>query len=152
MIKEIKDPQVKQVITEDVLRDLPEWFGIEAATKEYIQGVKDKVFFAAYDKDNPIGFYCVREENQQVLDLYVLGIKRSHHRLGIGKALQRHVEAYAINKGYQYLMVLTLAKKAYDEAYLKTRKFYLDMGFIDFYQNDDIFSKEDPCQIMMKKL
>lgn len=152
MIKEIKDPQEKQAITEDVLRDLPEWFGIEDAIKEYVHGVKDKPFFAAFDKDNPVGFYCVRKENDYVLDLYVLGIKRSHHRLGIGKNLQSHVEAYALTKGYQYLMVLTLAKKSYDEAYLKTRKFYLDIGFIDFYQNDDIFSKDDPCQIMLKKL
>jgi GNAT superfamily N-acetyltransferase len=152
MIIEIKDSQEKQVVTEEVLRDLPEWFGIEEAINKYIHGVKDKVFFAAFDKDNPIGFYCIRKENDQVLDMYVLGIKRSHHRLGIGKALQSHVEDYAKSKGYHYLMVLTLAKKAYDEAYLKTRKFYLDMGFIDFYQNDEIFDKDNPCQIMMKKL
>jgi len=152
MIKEIKDPQEKEVITEEVLRDLPEWFGIEEAIVEYVHGVKNKTFFAAFDKNNPVGFYCIRQENDSVLDLYVLGIKRSHHRKGMGKSLQAHVEAYAKEKGYEYLMVLTLAKKAYDEAYLKTRKFYLDMGFIDFYENDEIFSKDDPCQIMMKKL
>jgi len=152
MIKEIKGAKEKQIIAKDVLRDLPEWFGIEESTKEYIQGVKDKVFFAAYDNEEHVGFFCLRKENDDVLDLYVLGIKKKYHRKGIGKALQMRVEEYAKDKDYQYLMVLTLAEKARDDGYLRTRQFYLDMGFIDFYQKDDLFDKDNPCQIMMKKL
>ncbi|MFO7969485.1 MAG: GNAT family N-acetyltransferase [Bacillota bacterium] len=151
-IKEIENNKLKQSITEKILRDLPEWFGIEEATKEYINTVKNYPFIACYKNDEAIGFYSLREENKNVLDMYVLGVLKKYHHKGIGKALQEFAEKYAREKGYKYLMVLTLAKKANNKAYLDTREFYLRMGYIDFYQNDEIFSPEDPCQIMIKCL
>ncbi|MFW5794720.1 MAG: GNAT family N-acetyltransferase [Bacillota bacterium] len=151
-IKEIEDSKLKQEIAEKVLRDLPDWFGIEEATKEYIDKVRKYPFIACYINDLAVGFYSLREENKNVLDMYVLGVLKKHHQKGVGKALQIYAENYARDKGYKYLMVLTLAKKANNSSYLATRKFYLKMGYIDFYQNDDIFSPEDPCQIMLKTL
>ena len=32
----------KQAIVESILRMLPDWFGIESSTQEYIDGVVDK--------------------------------------------------------------------------------------------------------------
>ena len=107
----------------------------------------------AYDNDDKvIGFYSVREENIDVLDMYVLGVLKEYHNKGVGSLLQEFVDKYALSKGYKYLMVLTLAKKANNKEYLLTRNFYLKMNFSDFYQNDDIFDKNNPCQIMIKQL
>ncbi len=151
-IKAITDAKDKQQITRMILADLPAWFGIEAAINDYVEGVKSCPFFVAFNQDEPVGFYALKEENERVLDLYVLGVKRKWHHQGVGSLLQKTAEAYALEHGYDYLMVLTLAEKANDQHYLLTRQFYLKQGFIDFYQNDAIFGKDNPCQVMMKPI
>lgn len=151
-VKIIKDNRLKQHITSTILRDLEEWFGIEESTQEYITKVAKYPFFALYDNDVPVAFYSVREENKNVLDLYVLGALKTYHNKGVGSTLQNYVEQYAKDNNYNYLMVLTLAEKANSKEYLLTRQFYLKHGFIDFYQNDDIFDSYNPCQIMLKKV
>ncbi|KFZ27616.1 MAG: Acetyltransferase (GNAT) family protein [Candidatus Izimaplasma bacterium HR2] len=151
-IKEIKDNTLKQEITRKVLRDLPEWFGIEESTKEYIDKVVNYPFIAAHIKGEVAGFYSLREENKDTLDMYVLGVLKKYHNKGVGTKLQEYVNDYAKVKKYKYMMVITLAKKANNYEYSLTRKFYLKMGFVDFYQNDDIFDSHNPAQILIKEV
>ncbi len=152
MIKEIKDKIIKQQICKEVLHDLPEWFGIEEATNHYIKTVKDQVFFAAYDNDDIVGFYSLREENADTIDMYVLGIKKKYHGQGYGTKLQERVFKYALEHKYQYAMVLTLSKSHSDIGYSKTRDFYHKMGFIDIYESNKIWDEHNPTQIMIKRL
>jgi len=107
MIKEIKDNELKKNICTEVLRDLPEWFGLEDSLLEYVKNVTKYPFFVSYLDGEVVGFYSLREENKSCLDMYVLGIKKKYHGLGYGTLLQDYVTKYAINKGYDYLMVLT---------------------------------------------
>ena len=151
-IEFVEDNEDKKRIAVAILKDLPEWFGIEEATKEYIDTVTNYPFIAAYIDNKAVGFYSVKEENPHVLDMYVLGVMRNYHNQGLGTKLQAYVNDYAKSKNYKYLMVLTLAEKAQNKEYLKTRKFYLKQGFIDFYQNDNIFDHSNPCQIMLKQV
>ncbi len=151
-IKEIQNNDFKSKIAKKVLYDLEEWFGLPESTKEYINNVQKYPFFAALVDDEFVGFYSVRPENEHVLDMYVLGVLKKYHRKKIGSALQQYANNYAKENNYKHLMVLTLAEKAKDANYLKTRNFYLKEGFIDFYQNDDIFDSFNPCQIMIKIL
>ena len=72
-IIEIKESKDKQEIAKKVLRDLPEWFGIEESTKEYIENVVKYTFIAAYIDNEVVGFYSLRHENKDTLDMYVLG-------------------------------------------------------------------------------
>lgn len=152
IIKEITNRVQKSTIAAYILADLPEWFGIEESTKEYVKAVKNYPMFVAYDKGAPIGFYSIREENKDVLDMYVLGVLKKFHNKGAGTLLQKHVDKYSALKGYKYQMVLTLAEKAKSKEYLQTRNFYLKMNYFDFYQNDSIFDSNNPCQIMMKEV
>ncbi len=152
VINEVLSPNIKQEIARKILKDLPLWFGIDESTKEYIDTVVEYPFVAAYIDNQVVGFYSIREENEDVLDMYVLGVLRKYHGSGVGSELQKYVDNYALEHRYTYLMVLTLAEKKQNKEYLLTRNFYLKQGFIDFYQNDDIFDKNNPCQIMMKKL
>lgn len=152
MIKEIKDNIMKQTICEDVLRDLPEWFGIEESTRHYIDEVVKYPFMALYVGDEVVGFYSLREENSNVLDMYVLGIKKEYHGKGLGTKLQEYVNEYAKKQGYTYVMVLTLSDKHPDIGYKMTRDFYHKMGFIDIYQSNKIWDENNPTQIMIKKL
>ena len=151
-IRFVEDNNQKQAIASKILNDLPEWFGIPESTKEYIDNVIKYPFVCIYDNQKPIGFYSLKEENKKVLDMYVLGVLKEYHHCGVGTLLQEFVDEYAKKKKYQYLMVLTLAEKAQNKEYLLTRNFYLKMGFIDFYQNDNIFDEYNPCQIMIKTI
>lgn len=151
-IRFVESKLEKSKVATKILKDLPEWFGIEESTLEYIRNVHNYPFVAAYINDEAVGFYSIREENSTVLDMYVLGVMKEYHNKGIGKKLQEFVDDYARAKSYEFLIVLTLAEKAQNKEYLQTREFYLKRGFIDLYQNDDIFDENNPCQIMLKKL
>ena len=51
---------IKQKVCSEVLRDLPEWFGIEEATAHYIDSVTNYPFITAYsDKNEVMGFYSI---------------------------------------------------------------------------------------------
>lgn len=152
MIKEIKDITMKQEICKEVLYDLPEWFGIEEATAHYIESVKDMVFLAAYDHDEVVGFYALREENKDTIDMYVLGIKKKYHGQGYGTILQERVFDYARVNNYKYALVLTLSKSHSDKGYAMTRDFYHKMGFVDIYESNKIWDEHNPTQIMIKRL
>ena len=148
----ISDNKVKQAICEDVLRDLPEWFGIEESTKHYIDEVAKYPFIAVYIGNRAIGFYSLREENKDTLDMYVLGLKKKYHNKGIGMKLQDYVNNYAREMGYQYVMVLTLSASHKDKGYSLTRDFYHKCGFIDIYESNKIWDENNPTQIMVKRL
>ena len=49
------------------LEALPEWFGIPQAREEYISGSADKLFFAAMDGENPVGFLYLKETGRDTV-------------------------------------------------------------------------------------
>ena len=152
MIKEIILDKQKSEICSVVLSDLPEWFGIEESLNMYISDVKKYPMFAFYQDDEVCGFYSLREENKTTLDMYVLGVKKKYHHLGIGSKLQKFVNEYALDNNYENLIVLTLSDKHSDKNYALTRKFYLKQGFKPLYESDKIWGKENPTLIMIKNL
>ena len=151
-IIEIDNNELKQKICEEVLKDLPEWFGIDEATAYYIKEVAKYPFIAVYIDNKAIGFYSLREENKDTLDMYVLGIKKKYHNQGIGTKLQDYVQEYAKKRNYKYLMVLTLSSSHKDLNYKLTRDFYHKYGFVDIFESDKIWDKSNPTQIMIKKI
>ncbi len=99
-----------------------------------------------------MGFYSIREENKDTLDMYVLGVKKKYHNQGVGTALQTYIYAYAKSKGYKYLLVLILSRSHNDKGYALTREFYHKFSFIDIYESDKIRGKSNPTQIMIKDI
>lgn len=47
-IREIVDKKEKEQISEEILNNLPEWFGMPESTQEYINDSKDKPFLACF--------------------------------------------------------------------------------------------------------
>ena len=148
----IEDASDKRTICQTVLNDLPEWFGIPSAVADYVKGVADKPFLAAYRGTEAVGFYALREENPHTLDMYVLGVKKAYRNQGLGSHMQNMVNQYAREKGYMYLVVLTLAAKAESEAYAQTRPFYEREGFFPVYQSDSIWDENNPAQIYLRQV
>ena len=45
-IKEITHKKEKEIISRDILNDLPEWFGMPESTEEYIKDSQDIISFS----------------------------------------------------------------------------------------------------------
>lgn len=151
-IKEIDNNSDKSRITEQILRQLPEWFGNEASLLDYIETVKGKLFYVAYDGDHAVGFLCSKVHNQYTADIYVTGILKQYHRRGIGKELVAITERHLTKKGYKMFMVKTLGASSDYEFYKRTREFYISVGFYPLEEFKEIWDEENPCLIMVKSL
>ena len=151
-IRQIKNAETKAEICKKVLRDLPNWFGIEKATLEYIEKAQDAPFFAAFYEEDPIGFVYLYAHNEFSVEVYCMGVMEQYHRSGIERMLINAAEQYCREKGAKYLTVKTLADMHPDEGYKKTRQFYLAMGFIPLEVFDDLWGKENPCLFLVKFL
>jgi ribosomal protein S18 acetylase RimI-like enzyme len=149
-IIQIKDNSLKNDITNNILRSLPNWFGIEKSIVEYVNTMDDKEFFAAYEGDICTGFFSINYLNSDAADLYVLGIKKEYQHKGIGTLLFSTVENHLRSKGYKYITVQTLSSKSTDKYYAKTRNFYHKMGFAEIYENDKIYDENNPFLLMVK--
>jgi ribosomal protein S18 acetylase RimI-like enzyme len=149
-IKEISEHELKSKTTGDILHRLPQWFGIETSIQEYIHGVKDRAFWAAFDDEEPVGFICIKENNPFTAEIYVIGILEPYHRKGFGHKLLGKAENYLRERHFRFLMVKTLSDSCDDEYYQRTRAFYGSQGFYPLEEIVEIWGKENPCLIMVK--
>ena len=137
-------------ICNDILRSLPDWFGIEESIVEYVAGVADKPFYAVYDSDTPVGFVSIKVHNQYTAEIYVMGIKESHHGQGLGRKLVEYCEDFCRMGGMEFLTVKTLDASREDAFYERTRKFYLAMGFKPLEVFPTLWDEANPCLFMAK--
>ena len=142
----------KKAVCESILRDLPEWFGIEEATLGYIEGVADKLMVIASVSGQAVGFLSAIHHNQYTSEIYVIGVKRKFHRRGIGTMLLTSIANYLKNQETEYLMVKTLGPSHPDEGYRKTRLFYEQVGFRPLEELIELWGKENPCLLMVMRI
>ena len=48
VIEAVKDEDQKMAVVAEILKDLPEWFGIPESTQVYIEGAKDLKVWTAF--------------------------------------------------------------------------------------------------------
>jgi len=142
----------KSNITNYILRKLPEWFGIEEAICEYVNGVKNSDFYVAFYLDIPVGFISVRSNNKYTSEIYVIGILKEYHNQGIGKKLLETVQEELIKNNFKILMVKTLGNSHPDKNYKSTREFYSAVGFYPLEEIKEIWGEKNPCLIMIKNI
>ncbi len=146
-VVEIDDPAERSRICERVLRDLPEWFGIEEATSAYIRDVAELPTFAVGDD----AFLSLKLHNPSAAEVYVMGVRRSRQRDGLGTALLSAGEAYLEALGIEFLQVKTLGPSDPDPGYARTRAFYEARGFVPLEELHDLW-EHNPCLILVKRL
>jgi GNAT superfamily N-acetyltransferase len=146
-VVEVRDARERSRLCEHVLRDLPEWFGIEEATRAYIRAVAELPTFAV-DED---AILAVKVHNARAAEVYVMGVRRARHGQGIGTALLQAAERYLTDRGVEYLQVKTLGPSDPDEGYAATRAFYEARGFAPLEELLDLW-EHDPCLVMVKRL
>lgn len=92
VIKEVKGEDQKMAVVAEILRDLPEWFGIPESTQAYIEGAKDLRVWAAYQESDVVGFISLSYSSEDCAEIDCLGVKKSFQGQGIGRELITTIE------------------------------------------------------------
>ena len=137
---------------ERLLRDLPEWFGIESSIQRYVEEARTLPTTAAFDGDRVVGVCVIRHHTPFATEIEVLAVDRELHRRGVGRQLLQHVEAELRRCGVVLLQVKTFGPSGVSEDYARTRAFYASLGFLPLEERTDIWGPEDPCLISVKPL
>ena len=146
-VVEIADPAQRSRLAEAVLRDLPEWFGVEESTRAYIEEAATLPTFAV---EPDLGFLCLEQHTPRAAELYVMGVRREHHRRGIGRALVAAAEAWCRAHGVRYLHVKTLGPSRPSRGYGATRAFYEAVGFVALEELHGLWEGDNPTLILVK--
>lgn len=150
-IREITSDRERQRIARLILEALPAWFGIPEAREEYIRESAGKLFFCAIDAEGPVGFLVLKETGHDTVELYVMGVLKEYHRMGIGWTLVEAAKEAAKAAGYGFLQVKTVQMGRYEE-YDRTNRFYLALGFREFEVFPTLWDTWNPCQIYVMSL
>lgn len=96
VIEEVKSEDQKMAVVAEILRDLPEWFGIPESTQAYIEGAKDLRVWAAYQESDVVGFISLSYSSEDCAEIDCLGVKKSFQGQGIGRELITTIEREAV--------------------------------------------------------
>ena len=149
-IVSVANTEEKARIVEEILLDLPEWFGLPESTRGYIDQSKELTLFAAKNRENMIGFITLKETSEDVCEVHCMGIKKEYHRKGVGKKLHYAFEDFAKEK-YEFIQVKTVDEGYYNE-YNQTIAFYKSVGFKKMEVFPTLWDEWNPCLIMIKKI
>ena len=150
-VKEVVDKKEKEAILREILNDLPEWFGLPESTENYIIDSQDKPFLACYVNDEVAGYVVLNATSKDCADIFVMGVKKKFHRMGIGSKLNDAFETMAKKLGYTYSQVKTVKMGHYKE-YDITNNFYMAMGYKELECFPTLWDEWNPCQIYVKYL
>jgi GNAT superfamily N-acetyltransferase len=146
-VAEVEVPAERSRLCEHVLRDLPDWFGIEGATAAYISDVAGLPTLAIGDD----ALLSLKLHTPRAAEVFVMGVRRARHGQGLGTALLRAAEAYLRARHVEYLQVKTLGPSHPDEGYARTRAFYEARGFVPLEEIHDLW-EDNPCLLLVKRL
>lgn len=118
-----------ETICRKIIVDLPEYFGLPECNEQYALGVGACVNFAVKIDANYVALISLNFPYSKNCNIYWMGILKEFQGKGIGKLLMHASWNYAKQQGAHTMTVETLAPNEADENYLKTYKFYEDLGF-----------------------
>ena len=150
VIEEVKNENQKKAVVAEVLKDLPEWFGIPESTQAYIEGATTLQVWAAYQESDLTGFVSLSYSSEDCAEIDCLGVKKGHQGRGIGSQLLANLESGA-GKQVDYLQVKTVAEGS-NKDYDRTNVFYRSLGFKKLEIFPQLWGPQNPCQILIKKM
>ena len=146
-IVEISDPAERSRVAEAVLRNLPDWFGIEESTRQYIE---DAAALPTFVAEPDLGFLSLKQHTPAAAELHVMGVQPTHHRQGIGRALVESAVSWCRERGIRYLHVKTLGPSRPDPGYEATRTFYESLGFVALEELHGLWDEANPTLVLVK--
>ena len=137
---------------ETILSSLPDWFGIEAANRAYMESLEHLPAVVATLDNDIVGFLALAEHNPQSYEIHVMAVSETRHRQGVGRALVHWAESFCQEAGIDWLHVKTLGPSTPDPGYGRTRQFYLAMGFTPLFESLTLWGAENAALILVKHL
>lgn len=137
---------------EKILRNLPEWFGIESSIVNYVNDIKNMKSYIAKINNEIAGFITLNFHNKYTSEIQVMAVTKEYHGQKIGSKLVKYVEEILRNEAFEYLEVKTLSDSHPDKNYEKTRGFYFSNGFRPIEEMKKLWGEGSPCLVMIKKL
>ena len=122
--------QLVSAIAEQILRSLPQWFGVEAALLRYAAEAQILPSFVALSAGVPIGFISLRKHNPDTVEINCIAVVPDRHRSGVGTALCNAASNWWASQGGRLLHVKTIGPTRNDSSYARTRAFYVARGFV----------------------
>ena len=150
VIEEVKNENQKKAVVAEVLKDLPEWFGIPESTQAYIEGATTLQVWVAYQESDLTGFISLSYSSEDCAEIDCLGVKKAYQGRKIGSQLLATLESEA-RKKVDYLQVKTVAEGS-NKDYDRTNVFYRSLGFKKLEIFPQLWGSQNPCQILIKKL
>ena len=139
-------------VCENILRALPDWFGIESSLIQYVKDADIMPTMLAKDEDDVIGFITIKKHFPESADIHCMGILPKYHRKGIGKLLIKELENYLKDEGVKILQVKTVSADRDCDAYAKTRAFYKAVGFLPLEIFPNLWDEANPCLVLIKQI
>lgn len=138
---------------EQLLRGLPEWFGMEGALQDYVASARDLPAFVARRDTDTVGVCLIAHHGEHTAEIHLLAVARPAHRQGIGRALLESVEQHLVVHGCELVQVKTLGPSHPSVEYAATRSFYRALGYrhLEEFPAGTIWP-DNPCLIMAKGL
>lgn len=150
-VEELKSGKSK--ICDEILRALPNWFGIEEAILNYTRDVESMPMFAIKnDQGQASAFLSLNFHNDHNAEIHVMAVIPEMHGKSLGTNLVAHAEQYARTQGRRYLTVKTLSPAKADKYYDRTRQFYESVGFSPLEEFKTLWGSHNPCLLMIKSL
>jgi GNAT superfamily N-acetyltransferase len=137
---------------EQLLRELPEWFGLEDANHAYVESARHLPGTAAVVDGVVVGVCLLHRHTPVAAEIDLLAVRRDIHRLGIGRRILDRVVTDARVDGVKLLQVKTFGPSGDSVEYARTRAFYEAVGFLPLEERTDIWGPENPCLILVKPL
>ena len=137
---------------EPILRALPEWFGIEESTAQYIKDADTMPTMLAKDGNDVIGFITIHHHFPETAEIHCMGILPKYHRTGTGTLLVKAIEDYLKKEDVKFLQVKTVSEGNPDKAYVKSRAFYKGVGFTPLEVFPTLWDEWNPCLLLVKSL
>jgi GNAT superfamily N-acetyltransferase len=144
----------QSAVVNEILRALPDWFGIEESIVNYVKEVDAlPAFLAREENSNRVaGFISIRQHFEHAAEVHLIAVHAEHHRAGLGRDLLRAAEQWLRSRGMKFLQVKTLSPARECAHYERTRKFYEAMGFVPLEEFPTLWGERNPCLMMVKGL
>lgn len=134
-----------------ILRSIPEWFGIEEATRGYIDAAARLPTWIAERDGGDAGFITIARHFDEAAEVHCIAVHRKYHGQGAGTALLRWAEEHLRRDGVRFLQVKTLGPSKSDAEYARTLHFYLSRGFSRLEEINGLWPGI-PCLVLVKTL
>jgi GNAT superfamily N-acetyltransferase len=135
-----------------VLAGLGDWFGIPTAVEAYLADLERLPTWVAVLDGSVAGFVSVTRSAPRTFEVHVLAVAAERHGQGVGHALMRLAERWAVTLGARFMQVKTLGPSHGDPHYAKTRAFYQRIGYEPLLETDRFWGEGNPTLLLVKAI